>query len=75
MPPGKNGNAVEFKTEKKIRLKCVMSLDCFDERPSYYKVLRWARHGFRGTKLQSKREGNFILTSREAVRRFLDAIQ
>lgn len=75
MSPGKNGHAAEFATEKKIRLKCVMSLPIFEERPSYYKVLRWARHGFRGIKLESKREGNFIMTSCEAVARFLEAIQ
>ena len=65
----------EFKTEKKIRLKCVMSMDCFEERPSYDKILRWARHGWRGFWLESKREGNHIMTSREAVLRFLKEIQ
>lgn len=75
MPTGRNGHTKEFAVEKKIRLKCVMSLECFEERPSYYKILRWVRHGFRGTRLESKREGNAIMTSREAVERFLEAIQ
>lgn len=72
---GANGHTTDFRREKKIPLKRVMSLPCFDERPSYRKVLHWARHGFHGIKLQARREGHMVMTSVEAVERFLEAIQ
>jgi hypothetical protein len=75
MAQATNGHATNFATEKKIRLKSVAGLPCFEERPSYHKVWNWVRYGFRGVKLEKKREGNFIMTSREAVERFLKAIQ
>ncbi len=68
-------HAPSFKTEKKFRLKNVCSLPLFDERPSYHRVYRWWLHGIRGTRLEGKREGAIILTSAEAVTRFLEATQ
>lgn len=74
-----------FDGEKVIRLKNVRSLDLFCEKPSYDKVLRWARHGvYKGrnddgrlivVKLESRREGRLYVTSVEAVARFLEATQ
>lgn len=64
-----------FSDEEKLTLKVASGLDLFEDRPSQKKLWYWCRLGFRGHKLEWKREGNYILTSREAVARFLEAIQ
>lgn len=40
-----------------------------------HKTLRtWARRGVRGVKLEVIRVGKYVMTSREAVRRFIDRL-
>ena len=64
----------QFCAERKIRLKAVMGLDCWLERPSYRTVCRWANHGLGGVRLESCRQGNLMFTTREACVRFLDSM-
>ncbi|MDV6034054.1 MAG: DUF1580 domain-containing protein [Phycisphaera sp. RhM] len=42
-------------------------------RPDKCTLYRWCRDGVRGTKLEHVRLGGRILTSRQAVRRFIEA--
>lgn len=64
-----------FKTEKKIPLKHVTTLDLFDAKIPYNRVWWWVVHGCRGHYLEYKREGNLYYTTREAVERFQEATQ
>lgn len=60
-----------FDGERVIPLKAVMRLPFLKTRPTYLRVWRWRKYGIRGIKLESRREGRMILTSIEAVERFI----
>lgn len=64
-----------FAGERVIPLKNVCALPHFAYRPAYLKVWRWTKYGIRGIKLERQRQGRQILTSVEAVERFLEATQ
>lgn len=57
--------------EKRILLKNVPLLDCFDYRPTYLRVWRWVKYGVRGVFLEAKNEGGRIHTTVPAVERFI----
>lgn len=57
-----------------IRLKAVASLPCFLIRPNYFRVWQWTKRGARGVRLETRRVGREIVTSVEAVERFLARI-
>lgn len=44
-------------------------------RPHFATIWRWTNHGVRGVKLETYRVGQQLLTSHEAVHRFLEATQ
>lgn len=44
-------------------------------RPHTQSLWRWARYGLRGTKLESLKIGHQIVTSKQAVTRFIEATQ
>ena len=72
-----NGN---FHHEPKVPLKKIRRMEVdgaplFCDEPSRRKLQRWVKWGYRGVKLEAKREGNVIYTSVGAVRRFMEAIQ
>lgn len=68
-------HAPSFRHERKIPIKCVTTLDLFEEKIPYKRVWYWATKGCRGVFLETRREGGLRYTSREAVARFIERTQ
>ena len=64
-----------FDGEKVITLKEVPGLGCWAAPISYTAVLRWRKKGLKGVRLETRRNGGSIITSVEAVERFIERTQ
>ena len=67
--------SLDILTEDVLSLSKVPSEFPDECRPHLSAVYRWIRTGVRGKKLASLRIGAKIVTSRQAVARFIEAIQ
>ena len=67
------GTNAHILTETIRTLKEVSSI--VPTRPCFATVWRWTQRGVRGRKLETYRIGSRVVTSEQAVHRFLEAIQ
>lgn len=60
-------------SEELISLRDVSSI--LPTRPCYETVWRWWKYGYKGVRLEGQRAGRGVCTSREALQRFMDAVE
>ena len=79
MPAQKLTGAVERASNAHLLTETICTIrdvcETIPTRPVFATVWRWTQKGCRGHKLETYRIGSQLVTSHEALQRFLDAIQ